>query len=97
MMEKKHFGRFLRAKSYFFVLGQYIDIFLKKYSVRVTLPQGGYNGFKIAVAIIVFHFGVKMLVRSPEGKGVGGFVRKSQEQKKAWQKLAKNKKLYKIC
>ncbi|CAL1152966.1 unnamed protein product [Cladocopium goreaui] len=27
----------------------------------VTPLQGGYNGFKIAVAIIVFHFGVKML------------------------------------
>ncbi|CAK9046134.1 Putative transport protein BB_0006 [Durusdinium trenchii] len=26
-------------------------------------PQGGYNGFKVAVAIIVFHFGVKMLVQ----------------------------------
>lgn len=25
------------------------------------LGQGGYNGFKVAVAIIVFHFGVKML------------------------------------
>lgn len=25
-------------------------------------PQGGYNGFKMAVAVIVFHFGVKMLV-----------------------------------
>jgi len=29
----------------------------------VAAPEGGYNGFKIAVAIIVFHFGVKMLVQ----------------------------------
>eukprot|EP00439_Symbiodinium_sp_Y106_P056394 s4600_g7.t3 len=27
------------------------------------LPQGSYNGFKMAVAVIVFHFGVKMLVQ----------------------------------